>query len=189
MAAKQNLQPATVIAEIFGSDVRRVQQLNKAGVIKGQGRSPVMYDLLPTIKALFRYQRDLIQGKEKDTDIVDLEAQKLRAEVEMKQARAKKVQMEADELEGKMHRAEDVEAINTDHALYIRSLLMAIPGRLAVDCAKCKSPAEVSEVLQKEVYYVLNNLAEYRYDPEEYQKRVRQRHGWEEDQNGERDNE
>lgn len=184
-----NLQQASVIAEIFGSDVRRIQQLNKAGVIKGQGRSPVMYDLLPTIKALFRYQREIIQGKEKSSDITTLEAQKLQAEVDIKAARAKKAQMEADELEGKLHRAEDVEAITTDHVLYARSLLLAMPGKLGVDCAKCKTAAEAAERIQQEVYYVLNSLADYRYDPDEYQKRVRQRQGWEEVQNGEKDDE
>ena len=47
MADRQNLQPAPIIAKLYGSDVRRIQQLNKEGVIKGQGRT-AMYDLLPT---------------------------------------------------------------------------------------------------------------------------------------------
>jgi len=35
---KRNLQPAAVIARLYGTDVRRIQQLNTAGIIKGEGR-------------------------------------------------------------------------------------------------------------------------------------------------------
>ena len=188
MADNKNLQPASVIAKIYGTNVRRIQQMNQDGIIKGEG-NPAMYDLMPTIMALFRYQRGLIQNKIKDQQIDELERAKLQAEVDVKQAKAKTAKLTLKELEGKLHRAEDVEAITTDHVLYFRSMLMAMPGKLAVDCAACKTAAEVSERIQREIYYILDNLAEYSYDPEEYQKRVRQRQGWEEEQNGEKDDE
>jgi len=187
MADRQNLQPASIIAKLYGSDVRRIQQLNKEGVIKGQGR-PAMYDLLPTVMALFEYQRNLIQGKEKDRAVVNLEEEKLRAEVDMKQAKAEAAQLELKELRGKLHRAEDVEAIITDHVLYLRSMLMAMPGKLAVDCANCQTAPEAADRIKREVYYILNNLTDYRYDPEEYKKRVRERRGWD-DEHGDRDEE
>lgn len=188
MADRQNLQPATIIAKLYGSDVRRIQQLNKEGVIKGYGR-PAMYDLLPTVMALFEYQRKIIQGKEKDHTVTNLEEEKLRAEVEMKKAKAEAAQLELKELRGNLHRAEDVEVIITDHVLYLRSMLMAMPGKLAVDCVNCQTSAETAERIQREVYYILQNLSEYRYDPEEYKRRVRQRRGWEEEHRGESDDE
>ena len=43
--------------------------------------------------------------------------------------------------EGTMHRAEDVEAMTTDLVFSIRSALMAMPGRLAVDTAELETPA------------------------------------------------
>lgn len=175
---KQNLQPAAVIARLYGTDVRRIQQLNTAGVIKGQGR-PAMYDLLPTIQALFKYQRDLIQGKEKSQTIANLEEEKLRAETEIKQSKAAVAKMEQEELEGKLHRAEDVEAITTDHVLFLRSMLMAMPGKLAVDLGGTHTPAEQAERVKQEVYFILDQLANYKYDPEEYKKRVMERQGWE----------
>ena len=121
--------------------------------------------------------------------MAELEQQKLQAEVEMKQAKADAAKLELDELRGKMHRAEDVEAITTDHVLFFRSMLMAMPGKLAVDCANCKTAAEAAERIKKEVYFILDNLTEYRYDPEEYKRRVRERRGWEEELKGERDDE
>ena len=188
MADNQNLQPATVIAKLYGSDVRRIQQLTKAGVIVGYGR-PAKYDLLPTIMSLFKYQRDIIQGKEKKLTISELEEEKLRSEVTIKKSKAEAAKLELKELQGKMHRAEDVEAITTDHVLYFRSMLTAIPGKLAVDCANCKTAAEAAERIQQEVYYILDELSNYRYDPDEYKKRVRERQGWESEQRESNDDE
>lgn len=176
---KQNLQPAAVIARIYGSDVRRIQQLNTAGVIKGNGR-PAMYDLLPTVQALFEYQRKIIQGKEKSRSTAEIEEGKLSAEKRIKEAKAEMAELELQELKGELHRASDVEAITTDHVLYMRSMLMAMPGKLAVDVAALSSAAECAERIKQEVYTVLNNLADYRYDPDEYKRRVRERNGWNE---------
>ena len=184
---KQNLQPTAVIARLYGTDPRRIQQLNAMGVIKGQGR-PAMYDLLPTIQALFQYQRKLIEGSQKEQEIAALEKEKLQAETDIKKAKAKTAALEHDEIAGKMHRAEDVEAIVTDHVLFLRSMLMALPGKLAVDCANCKTAAEAAARIEREVYFILENLAGYKYDPDEYKKRVRERRGWDEER-GERDDE
>lgn len=175
---KQNLQPAAVIARLYGTDVRRIQQLNTAGIIKGQGR-PAMYDLLPTIQALFKYQRDIIQDKKKSAATSELEERKLKAEAEIKESKAAIVKMEQEELEGKLHRAEDVESIVTDHVLFLRSMLMAMPGKLAVDLGGTHTAAEQAERVRQEVYFVLDQLANYKYDPEEYRKRVKERQGWE----------
>ena len=186
--ANQNLQTTQVIAKIFGVSTRRVEQLKTEGIIKGQGK-PTKYDLLPTIQAYIRYLSDKANGREKKEAMADLEEQKLKAEVDMKRSKAEAAALELAELRGKLHRAEDVEAITTDHVLYFRSMLMALPGKLAVDCANCKTPAEVSERIRREVNFILKNLTEYRYDPEEYKRRVRERRGWDEERHGERDDE
>ena len=178
----ENLQSTQVIAKIFGVSTRRVEQLKTEGVIKGQGK-PTKYDLLPTIQAYIRYLSDKANGREKKETTAELEEAKLRAEVDIKEAKAKAAQMELKELQGKMHRAEDVEAITTDHVLFLRSMLMAMPGKLAVDLAGTHTAPEQADRVKREVYYLLERLAEYRYDPEEYRARVRERQGWN-DQHG-----
>lgn len=177
MADKQDLRPSSVIAQLYGSDVRRIQQLNAEGIIQGHGR-PAKYDLFPTIMALFRYQRDIIQGKEKSRNMAELEEQKLKAEVEIKQSKAEAAKLELAELQGKLHRAEDVEAITTDHVLFLRSMLIGIPGKLAVDLGGTHTAAEQAERVKQEVNFILDQLANYKYDPEEYKKRVMERQGW-----------
>lgn len=187
MADNQNLQPTAVIAKIFGVTTRRVEQLKSEGIIQGQGH-PTKYDLLPTIQVYIRFLSDKAYGREKKEVMADLEREKLQAEAEIKKAKAEAAQLELKELKGKLHKAEDVEAITTDHVLFLRSMLMAMPGKLAVDCANCKTAAEAAERIKREVYYILDRLTEFRYDPEEYAKRVRERRGWG-GENDERDDE
>ena len=177
MAEKQNLQSTQVIAKLFGVSTRRVEQLKTEGVIVGQGK-PMKFDLLPTIQAYIRYLSDKAYAREKKEALAALEEQKLQADVDIKKAKAETAQLELKELQGKMHRAEDVEKIFTGHVLFLRSLLLAMPGKLAVDLSGEHTAAEQAERVKREVYYILNNLAEYRYDPEEYKQLVMERQGW-----------
>ena len=88
--------------------------------------------------------------------------------------------LEAEELKGTMHRAEDVAALTEDLVYTIRGALNALPGRLAVDVAAVSTPAEASEVIRKEVSKVMRELAGYHYDPKKYEERVRERRDWSE---------
>ena len=177
----QNPQSSQVIAGIFQCSVRRVEQLTAEGVIKGQGR-PRRYDLMPTIKAYIRYLSDKANGREKKQTDAELTTQKLEAESRFKKAKADMAELELKELRGELHRAADVEAITTDHVMFLRSLLMALPGALAVDMAAINNASEASNRIRQEVNSILERLSEFRYDPEEYKARVRERQGWDEQQ-------
>lgn len=179
---------AAELADIFGVTTRRVEQLKAEGVIKGEGK-PTKYDYDETLKAYISFLADKAYGREQKETMATLEEAKLTAEVEIKKSKAEAAKLELAELRGKMHRAEDVEAIFTDHVLYLRSMLLAMPGKLAVDLSGEHTAAEQAETVKREIYYILNNLADYRYDQEEYKKRVMERQGWgnqqEEDGDGE----
>jgi phage terminase Nu1 subunit (DNA packaging protein) len=173
----ENLQSSQVIAKIFGVSTRRVEQLKTEGVIKGQGK-PTKYDLLPTIQAYIKYLSDKANGREKKETDAQLETEKLTAEKRIKMAKAEMAELELKEMRGELHRASDVEAITTDHVLYLRSMLMALPGKLAVDVAAINSAPECADRIKREINSVLDSLANYHYDPDEYKKRVRERQGW-----------
>ena len=177
----ENLQTSQVIAKIFGVSTRRVEQLKTEGVIKGQGK-PTKYDLLPTIQAYIRYLSDKANGREKKETDSQLETEKLTAEKRIKMAKAEMAELELKELKGELHRASDVEAITTDHVMFVRSMLMAIPGKLAVDVAMIQTAPEAADRIKQEVYAILQQLSDYRYDPDEYKRRVRERQGWNERQ-------
>lgn len=176
---KQNLQSTDIIAKLFDLDVRRVQQLAKEGILPAASQRPYKFDLLPTVKAYIRYLRDRANGKEaKTADTVKAEADKLRAEADLKQSKAKIAELQLKELEGKMHRSEDVEALTNDLVYTARSMIMALPGRLAMDVVQAGSANEASALIRTECYKILDELAGYQYDPEAYRWRVRDREGW-----------
>lgn len=176
---KQNLQSTEIMAKLFELDPRRVQQLAKEGVLPAASQRPYKFDLLPTVKAYIRYLRDRANGKEaKTADTVKAEADKLRAEADLKQSKAKIAELQLKELEGKMHRSEDVEAMTNDLVYTARSMIMALPGRLAMDVVQTGSANEASALIRAECYKILNELSGYQYDPEAYRRRVRDREGW-----------
>lgn len=171
------------IAVIFDKSVRRVQQLTQDGVIKTasvieNGKKVKRYNGLETIHRYLRYIEDKAYGREKEQPDKNKESLKLDGEARIKQAKAEMEELRLKELKGNLHAAEDVKAVMTDMILNIRSMMIAMPGKLAVDLANIDNAAEVAERLKREIYYVLNRAAEYEYDPEEFAERVRNREGW-----------
>lgn len=170
--------PTSKMAELFELSARRIQQLTQDGILKTHdtpaGRR---YNVGEATKDYIKYLRQQIDKKQGSQNN-KLETDKLQAEVDIKNAKARVAELQLAELEGTMHRAEDVEAMTTDLVFSIRSALMAMPGRLAVDTAELETPAETSARIQEEVNEVLLSLSQYQYDPEEYKKRVKDRQGW-----------
>ena len=78
-----------------------------------------------------------------------------------------------------MHRSEDVAHMTEDLIYTIRGMLLALPGRLAIDAANMSDPAEVSSLIRQEVYAIMEELSHYKYDAKKYEERVRQRLNWE----------
>ena len=186
--SKQNLVDSKVIATLFGVTTRRVQQLVREGVITATKKGNAnKYDLLPTIQRYIRHLTEKANGRKESEKDTEAESKKLEAEADLKRSKADMAALQLKELEGEMHRSEDVEAAVTDLVYTIRSMLTALPGRLAVDVVNAASPAEASEIIRTEVYKVLEELAGYKYDPEEYARRVRDREGWRDLAGGEED--
>lgn len=176
---KTELVSSAVIADIFGVEPRRIQQLTKEGVITAtkQGHAN-RYDLFETVRQYIRYLSEKANGRAPPKQDADAESRKLEAEADFKHSKADIAALQLKELEGTMHRSEDVEAVMTDLVYTIRSMLTALPGRLAVDVVSSHSAAEASDIIRCEVYKILDELSGYQYDPEEYAKRVREREGW-----------
>jgi phage terminase Nu1 subunit (DNA packaging protein) len=160
-----NAQKADVIAKLFGVSVRRVQQLTQEGIINTiRVGNANRYDLLPTIQKYIKYLQDKANGREQKQDS-EVEIRKQKAEAGIKENKEAILRLQRKELEGQMHRSEDVEAMTMDLVYTIRSMIMALPGRLAVDAANTTTAAEASELIKKECHHILNELANYRYDP------------------------
>ena len=165
------------LCKLFGLSSRRIEQLAQDGIVNGTG-NPAKYNLVEAVQGYTESLKASARKRSTTKDNPELEKDKLEGEARIKQAKAEMAELELKELQGELHSAEDVEAITTDHVLYFRSMLMALPGKLAVDLAGTHTAAEQSARVKQEVNFVLDQLADYKYDPEEYAKRVRDRQGW-----------
>lgn len=161
---------ATELATVLGISASRVYQLAKDGIISNSRRGH--YRLSESVQ---QYIAFLTRDKEDNPQ--DQERQK--AEVSIKKAKAIINVLEAQELQGIMHRSEDVAAMTEDLVYTIRGMLVALPGRLAVDVASVGTPAEAAELIRKEIFKIMAELSNYRYDPQKYEERVRERRDWE----------
>ena len=159
------------LAVVLGVTARSVRMLAEDGVLrKHDGR----YNLASSVQAYINFKK-----RESTDETRKAESIKAKAEAQIKAAKAQIVKMEADELSGKMHRAEDVETLMNDMVYEVRSALMALPGRLAVDVSEAASAAEASTIIAREVHKVMKELSQYDYDPAKYEERVRERMKWE----------
>lgn len=176
------------VAKTLDMTPQWVRDLTKKGVLKTRRTAAGDRYFLPeAIRDYIAYLREQANSKKKPEDTVKAEADKLRAEADLKQSKAKIADLQLQELEGQMHRSEDVEAVTTDLVFTIRGMMLALPGRLAIDLATIDKPAEISERIKQEVHAILLELSNYTYDADVYKKRVRDREGWSEISDGQDD--
>ena len=174
----KNYQKADVIARLFGKTVRRIQQLTQDGILPTeQTPNGRRYDLLPTIQRYIKYLEDRAENKQPQSMTEKLEA-KLDAEIKYKKAKADKARLELAELKGQMHRSSDIEKLTNELVFSVRSMLLALPGRVAMDLAAIDNPVEVSQYMARHVEALLDELAQHEYDPEVYKQMAREREGW-----------
>lgn len=159
------------LASLLGVTGRRIQQLVQDGKMSSDGKGK--YPLFANVQA-FIEEKTKEREEKKSKDEID----RIKSETAIKKARATIATMEAQELLGKMHRSEDVQAMTEDLLYAVRNALLALPGRLAVETAAASEPKETSVLIRDEVYQIMGELAAYTYDPEKYAERVRERRNW-----------
>ena len=162
----------TELACVLGVTGKRVRQMAEDGVLEKvkQGR----FRLCDSVQKYIGFKTRATMSEDESK----LEIGRKAAEMQLKTAKASVAKLEAEELQGNMHRSEDVAAMTEDLVYTIRSALLALPGRLAVNVAQAPTPAEASEIVRLEVHAVMKELSEYKYDPKKYEERVRHRMQW-----------
>ena len=177
MAEERITEETTVklseLASVLGISGRRVNQLAQDGVIVAEKRG--QYRLCESVQKYIAYR----QSANGDAAAAKREQAKDAADVLLKTSRAQKASLELKELQGKMHRSEDVQAMTSDLIYAVRAALIALPGRLAVDTAAESNPRQIAEIIRREVSNLMGELMHYQYDPKAYAARVQERLSWE----------
>ncbi len=167
------------LANLFALSGQWINQLTRDGVLKKRDTpAGKRYNVVESTRAYVQYLRDKAAGRGEKGIPESKELEKFDAEVRIKQAKAQIAELEAQELQGIMHRSEDVAAMTEDLLYTVRDSLLALPGRLAVDVAAVSTAAEAAEIIKREVHLVMKDLSGYNYDPEKYAERVRARMDW-----------
>lgn len=175
---------SATIAACLGLTERRVRQLVDEGVISATKRNNALkFDLIQTVNDYIVAMREDAASKAS----LDVNERKLIAEAEYRETKVAQEKYKLAEIEGTMHRSDDVRAATEQLVYSIRSMLVAFPGRLAVDVAAVKTAPEAERLIRDEVNRVLTELSQYRYDPDVYAQMVRERQGWREVDNDDED--
>ena len=144
---EEDVVSTKTFAQTIGVTVRRVQQMIQDGTVKTSGKGR-----LPLFDNVQRYV-SFMTGNMMTEEEKKIEKGRKSAETKLKVAKAEKAMLELNELKGKMHRSEDVEALTQDMCDAIRN------GLLIRDC----------------VHELLEELSNYKYDPAKYEEKVRER--------------
>lgn len=160
----------------IGKSNQWVGQLTSQGTLnKSYTPHGSMYNLIDNILAYCEKLEERADANPANEEEEKIEKVKRAADAKIKASKAVIADLQARELQGKMHRSEDVAAMTEDLIFAVRGALMALPGRLSVEVAQVSDPAEVSAIVQREVFKIMEDLANYRYDAKKYEERVRAR--------------
>ena len=176
------------IAKLFKRDESSIQKLAKRSILpyEEKNREGYQFNLPKTMLAYIYYLQDIVERRPKNT--AEQEEQRLAAEIKYKEAKAEIAQLDLKELRAEMLRTEDVQAFIEDLGATTKSLLMGLPGRLAMDLVNSITASEKSAIIEEAIFDVLNQLTDYEFSVEYYKKRIAERHGRSVD-NGEEENE
>lgn len=174
----QTILGVSDFAKVLDMTPTNVRRLIKMGVIHCKSKNPYRVEMSEGIKNYIVYLKEM--NKEKESVPINDEkarSEKLRADADISIAKARQEELKLAELEGQMHRSEDVQSMTEDLIYAVRGAITAMPGKLAMNVASEDDPNICSQIIQDEVALVLGNLSDYEYSKEKYRKRMRERAG------------
>ena len=148
---------ADVLANCLGITPRRVQLLAKQGAVVKLRRG--VYDLEKSVQSYITYKLESLEESQEQKSLDEIRADHERWKM-------RKTQIAVRLMEGKVHRAEDVERLWTQCAAAVRSRLLGIPIKVSPEVAGIEDAGEIQKIIQREVAEALNELAVY--DPADY---------------------
>lgn len=147
----------TVIAQLLGKSVRRVQQLTQDGVLSTQqppGGGVRRYRTAETVQAYIAYTEQKVRQELSGSSLEELTLKKLQAEVELKESQGALHKLKTAIAEGRYISADQAGEELADFLGRFKSFADGIPGRVAgtlsgyLDAASARS---MKKELQKEL--------------------------------------
>lgn len=145
------------LARCLGITTRWVQRLARDQVVVKVKRG--VYDLERSVQGYIEYKLESMEQGQEEKSLDEIRA-------DHEGWKMRKTQISVRLMEGKVHRAEDVERLWTQCAAAVRSRLLGIPIKVSPEVAGMEDAGEIQKIIQREVAEALNELAAY--DPADY---------------------
>jgi len=151
---KVKLVDAKELASVAGVDVRRIQQLTQDGVIKKEPGGK--YDFVRAVHNLLVFYRQKSDSRR------SAESEEMAGE-KIKQINVKRrlEELKLKQLEGELHKAEDIERMIGGMLTRLRINLLAIPMGLAPTLREMDDTMEIADKLAERIRRALNEAADF----------------------------
>ena len=186
-AVKDGKVTAATFANMVGVTPRDIQNQCKKNIIPAEKIDGSWWIPFPKgLQAYIKVYKDKAEGRGGENR-EELERKKLEKETELKSAKAEMAKLDLAEKADQMHSAEIVEEVLNDFVFYVRSSMLALPGRIANEMYNSlavyfgdnkPSSSLISSLMSDEVNTVLKEFSNYKYDKNKMkQKRIEKEKG------------
>lgn len=186
-AVKDGKVTAQTFANMVGVTPRDIQNQCKKNIIPAEKIDGSWWIPFPKgLQAYIKVYKDKAEGRGGENR-EELERKKLEKETELKSAKAEMAKLDLAEKADQVHSAEIVEEVLNDFVFYVRSSMLALPGRIANEMYNSlavyfgdnkPSSSLISSLMSDEVNTVLKEFSNYKYDKNKMkQKRIEKEKG------------
>jgi phage terminase Nu1 subunit (DNA packaging protein) len=154
---KVKLVSTEELAQFVGVEPRRIQQLTQEGVIKKEpgDKKTAKYDFVRNVHSLLQYYRQKSDSR-KSGDSGEMASEKLKQIT----AKRKLEELKLAQLEGDLHKAEDIERIIGAMLTRLRINLLAIPMGLAPILRDMDDTRDIAEKMDERIRRAMNEVAD-----------------------------
>lgn len=151
---------ARSVGNLIGLSDRRVRQLADEGVIpRTKGGS---YELTKAISSYVTYLKTC-----NDIDTDNLEQAYQKEKMLHERAKRQKAEIILAQIKGEVHESCDIERVMNDMLINFRSKILSLPTKIAPELVGYSDIPLIEEVLEREMYEVLDELSDY--SPEKFE--------------------
>ena len=141
---------AAQIGKLFGFKTRNVQLLTSDGILETEkAKGGNRYNLENTVKRYVSYLSDKAHGRAASKSEEDLKAQKLKAEIKLKESQGELHALKTDIVTGKYIPVEEVKSDYERFFITFKNFVMGIPAKVTVEISGAVDPGEVRRIEKK----------------------------------------
>lgn len=160
------------LCQLIGLSSRRVEQLMFDKTIEKSAGKTVKFETVSTLQRYIKYLTDRANGRKSEAR-AELEVQKLKAEIALKESQGELHRLRTDIQSGKYIPCEDVKMDFSRQMVVVRNFVMSIPDRIAGQLSGRLKPVEVSELekaLQEDIKAMLRSFLNSAYVEEDVEE-------------------